>query len=239
MPGGACRKSEGGAGATSTASTSASTLQSISGLSVQTSFWADPNSPTLRTFISFTNAGAGGLVVPVSWQSNVGSDAATVVVATSSGDTLYTTADRWLVTDNASDSDVPAVTHVLWGAGATVTPTLAGLSVFADGGGATQGVRADYSLSVAPGQTVALLFYNRIHEVRTDATASVGDFNGGATGLSAASLLAGLSGDQLGQVVNWNVAIPEPGALPLLVLGLAALGGWRTRRGLAHPSPSD
>lgn len=68
-----------------------------------------------RTLDVFSNTSGLSSTTPVRYVSNLGSDAATSVFATSDGDTIPETTDWWIGTDDANGSGSPAVIHVLGG----------------------------------------------------------------------------------------------------------------------------
>ncbi|RZA35009.1 MAG: PEP-CTERM sorting domain-containing protein [Lysobacteraceae bacterium] len=196
-------------------------MASIAGLNVFVQYYADASSPTLRTLITLSNTGAGSVSTTVRLQNNVGSDSATRTIATSSGDTAFTAADRWIITDddNGSGGD-PANTHVLWGSNGQA-PANVGLTVFSASG--TQGVLADFALDIAAGTTESLMFFNQLYTSGSAAQAGVVGFNDLT---STNPLLAGLSPAQLSQIQNWEFeaqAVPEPSVIALMGLGLAGL----------------
>lgn len=191
---------------------------SLSGLNVSTQFWADIASPTLRTLVTVSNPGGVSIAATVGLWTNVGSDSGTQTIATSSGDTLFTTLDRWIITDDAATAGSdPANTHALYGVGG-LAPSFVSQTVFSSAG--TEGIRADFSLNLGAGQTTYLLFFNQIHGAASNAVSTVSVFD---TLDAASPLLAGLSADQLSQVANWNIssasAVPEPGTLALMAFG--------------------
>jgi hypothetical protein len=71
----------------------------------------------------------------------------------------FTTADRWLITDDVSTVlGDPTNTHVVFGPGSPlVTPSNASETVFL--AAATNGVLADFALTVPGNGTIALLFF--------------------------------------------------------------------------------
>jgi RNase P/RNase MRP subunit p29 len=86
----------------------------ISGLSVSREITV-PDTGTedfVRTIDKFANPTGASITVPVRIVGNLGSDAATVVFATSDGDTIVEPSDSWFATDDADASGSPAIVHV-------------------------------------------------------------------------------------------------------------------------------
>ena len=162
-------------------------------------------SDTLRTDVSFGNPTASTMNFTVTLASNVGSNAATVIDGSSTNDTNFTTADRWLVTSKSGGAPFKLVdTHVLFGPGSPlVHPSAVYTTTFKCGETPpnSQGVRADFSMSVPPHATRRLLFFNQIHQTSAAALTDAAIFNAEPVGL-----LAGLTNGELAQVVNWKLS---------------------------------
>lgn len=200
----------------------------MSGLNVFTSYYADTASPALRTLFTMTNTTSQAITRTVSMRTNVGSDSSTQTVATSSGDTAFTKADRWIVTDDGAGGD-PANLHVLWGTGG-LAPSAVGQTVFEAAG--TQGVLADFVLTLEAGQTSSLMMVNQIFNTASAATGNANQFN--TLGANSA-LLADLSSAERARIVNWKVGaaaatVPEPASLLLVAVAGLALAGARRRK---------
>jgi PKD domain len=182
----------------------------VSGLTVTVQYAALPGSPTLRTWVTLQNPSASAIVVPVTWSNNLGSDAATTITATSSGDGAFTAADRWVVTDDAdATSGKPAVLNVLAGAGQL--PGGVSQTVFQNSG--TEGIRADYTVTIPAGATRSLLFFQQVRDDRAAQNVAAAGFNANLANTDA--LFAGLNTTQLGTVSNWDFTAPPTGTSPL------------------------
>lgn len=175
---------------------------SISGLNVALRHDVLTTAPVDRILLTLTNPSGSAISVPVDYATNFGSDDSTLIRATSSGDTSFTAADRWLITsETLADSD-PVNTTVLWGGTPQVQPQSVSSTVFtcAD----TEGALARYSVNVPAGGSVSLLFFQRIDETTANATAAVVAFDNVVAG---SPLLEGLSPAQFANVVNYNAPV--------------------------------
>ncbi len=134
--------------------------------------------------------------------------------------------DRWVVTDDATSGGDPANFHVIFGAGDVLeTPTFVGTTVFDSAG--TLGVRADFPLSVAPGSTQALLFFNQVSP--TNAGALTGASTLDSEVVPTGALLARLTADEMNQVVNFVTPESAVGAALALLAGVAVPATLRRR----------
>jgi hypothetical protein len=187
----------------------------LNGLNVTVQYAALAGSPTLRVLLGLQNPTSSPLTRTVSLVSNLGSDATTVVTATSSGDTTFTTADRWVITaDSAAAPGDPVVTHVLAGPGSpTVPPAAVSQTVFGClAPPFTQGVLASYSLTVPPGATRYLLVFAQLAATTSGAASAAAAFD--TTPLPGNDLVSGLDAAVLRNVVNWDYSALGPPDTP-------------------------
>lgn len=201
----------------------------IAGLNIALRHDVLVTAPVARILLTLNNPSGSAINVPVDYATNFGSDYSTVIRATSSGDTSFTAADRWLITSETLNDTDPVNTTVLWGGTPQVTPQSVSTTVFdcAD----TEGALARFQVSVPAGGSVSLLFFQRIDETTAAATAAVGAFDNVVAG---SPLLDGLTPAQFANVVNYNLAGPvaEPVSVPAgqnltwlgLALGLGLIG---------------
>ncbi len=175
----------------------------LSGLTVTNTYFVAPSSSVARQFISLANPGAMDKTVSVVISGNFGSDGATQVISTASGNTVVEAADRWIITDDANTTGAdPAITTVFFGPG---TPAVTPSAITAPAGT----FNATYSVTVPAGQTKALLFFHQISPTAADATA---DANSSLTywdtknPVMGNDFLAGLTDTDLASVVNWSFA---------------------------------
>lgn len=175
----------------------------MSGLNVKVQYHAMAHQPVLRSLVSFRNPTNADITIPVSWATNVGSDSNTTIVSTSSGDRKFTVDDRWIITDDSGTvNDDPALTHVLYGFGnPTVKPTAVSQTVFRSFG--TQGVLADYQITIPANSTRSLMFFNGVNGLTDSAQGHTALYESVAA-LRSNNLLEGLSTQQLNEILNWQ-----------------------------------
>ena len=187
---------------------------SLSGLNTSVQYYVSPTNATLRTLISLNNPTTDSITVPVTVATNFGVDDFIQIIDTSSGDTTFTTADRYLITDDAlTEFDDPTVTSVVTGGSGSplVQPSAVSNTVFNCNG--TQGVLVTYNVTVPAGETRSLLLFNQLNSTPTEATADVGAFNDNTT-LAATDFLAGLSEADLATVVNFDFSTTSEDTTP-------------------------
>lgn len=195
--------------------------QNIAGLTASLRYDVLTTEATTRVLLTLTNGGSSAVNVPVDYATNFGSDSSTQIRGTSSGDTSFTTADRWLVTSDQGDFD-PVNTTVIWGGTPQVQPQSVSTTVFSCAD--TPGALARFPVSVAPGATIRLMFFQRLSDTTPNALAAAPGFDNVVAG---SPLLAGLTPGEFASAVNWNIGTPAPQAVSVPVdqrWGLLGLG---------------
>lgn len=201
-------------------------IQTLSGLNTKMQYYVATETATLRTRAIFENPTTSTVTVTVSFQSNSGAEdqaripptTAGVVTGTSSGDSNFTTADRWVLQGHTNETETAMVSHVLYGPNApSLTSSLASTAVsFAcpapnpplPGAGSKDGIRADYILGVPPAAPGlpgirSLMWFNQIHITAAEAAeAAVRTFNN--NGSLGPDLLSGLTPSDLFKIANWK-----------------------------------
>lgn len=218
------------------------TVEIVSGIQAQVRYTFFSGRPLVRALFSLTNTSAAPINVNAVIFGDYGSDSATNVAATSSGDTIIDGADFWYITDDSGSGGQgpnsvkprggtepngfgdPRVTISRYGSGAAVVPTNA---LTPGPGDAEFGLR--YAVTIQPGQTVRILNFAELSDPTQDvagAAAAAADFES-LSALDAAGLLTGLSAQEQGELVNYVVGgTPPPAgaARELPVMGPAGLG---------------
>lgn len=192
------------------------------GVSVTITHGAVINAPMLRSLISLTNnSGSTVTLNQIEWIfSEVGGDG-NATQATSSGDTIFTVADRWTVssdTDGTTSPSVPAVLYALYGPGspALTTATVAN-RVYQVGAPSNNqaGMKAVFGpLSIPAGTTKRLLFFTGLYPSNGNAVGAAAAF-----GQPTSCVFYGIPANQLAEIVNWSLS-PSSQATQCLLIKL-------------------
>lgn len=206
----------------------------LSGLDTQMEYYFFGNRPLVRAFYQFTNNTASTITATATFEGDYGSDDDTVMEVTSDGDAIPEDTDKWYI---SSDDDTgggpgdPVLTLTRYGGAATETGT--DIESPADG---NEYYEIDYNLSVAPGETVSLLFFQEMSASVAAAQTGAADFDSLST-LSSASLLTGISAGQQATILNYKngasgIPLIKGNALISLAaaLGLFGAAGLSRRR---------
>jgi hypothetical protein len=199
--------------------------QTIAGLRVTDSYRLFASGDTARVLVKLENPTAFAVTMPVSYVSNFGSDASTVLAGSSSGGATFTTADRWIVTsdDPTAGGDLMN-TAVFAGPGAAVLrPSSVSSTVFASS--TTDGALATFDVTVPAGATRYLMFFQVVTgggngTPNATAVAEAAVWN---TDLAPGSpLLAGIPPADVTSILNWAIAgpAPAPGTAPAAAVGV-------------------
>ena len=210
-------------------------VQSIGNLRVQRKVYVPDNDTFIRWANIFTNVGASTIPVTMTTANNQGSDASTKIVATSSGASTPSVADRWVTTfQNWSGTTSPDVRlgHVLWGGSSTLAPVAVH---FADGEDLPYW---SYTFNLAPGATKIILTFATGQPTRAAAAAKAEELG---TSPLPAKAVACLSYPEMYQSLNFQTppqrdaegpAIPAASttAFVFLAAAFAASGFFLIRR---------
>ncbi len=162
-----------------------------SSLTVQRTIWvpATGTHDYLRYFDTFGNGSSSPIPVTATYTGNLGSDSSTIVVATSSGDTLVSAADAWYSTHDSSSYDTP--TGCAWWDGTALGPNTESLS--------SDSFTTTFQFDVPALSTVALMIFVVQETTRAAAQATLewlADLPEEA--------MEGLTGEEMMQVLNWQ-----------------------------------
>ena len=214
-----------------TGSTYTAVAQNISELDVTYQLFFSLDTLCNRFILFLDNPTGSDIQETIRTATNFGSDGNTQLDGTSSGDLIFTTADRWIVTSDGEPLGDPVNTTVYYGPGSPeVTPNFVTSDLQACGG--FGGAGAQYEITVPAGETRCLMFFACMGDITQN-------FNTIAGALAAAPLFDSndtIPGDLLGDerlgsqfsecVVNWDFPEPEEVIVPTLSeWGLIAMAG--------------
>ncbi|MCC5619713.1 hypothetical protein LC605_32760 [Nostoc sp. CHAB 5836] len=189
----------------------------IGQVQVQRKIYVPENQSWARFIEIVTNTSSETVNYTVSLNSYLGSDdyfagtgdtpASTGIdlVSTSSGDNIFNTDDNWLVTDDVDwlvtddvdGTDDPTLVQVIAGEDGSLRPDAAlFFSPFSNN------VNFAYNLTLAPGETQIVMHFAAQNSDQATALAKAADLE--SLGLNA---LAGLSSEELNQIVNFDVPL--------------------------------
>jgi hypothetical protein len=194
-----------------TVTTNAATL---AGLNTTVQYFFDAASPTARALFSFTNPTGAAISATVLIGTNLGSDNQSFIRATSDGSTTVDAAAGWFVSSDANpNTGDPVNTIVRFGPGAIlVAPTQIQIPGTPAPPSSNDNLVDQYAITVPAGQTVRLMEFGQVHPDIASATTAAATFN--TTGAIAnAGLTAGLSQQQLGEIVNWRFDSTPPAVI--------------------------
>ncbi|GEM_PF-3380171 len=165
------------------------------GIRVSRKVYVPSNHAYCRFLEVVTNLGASATNYTVRIDTNLGSDAGTVIVGTSDGDSLFETIDQWIVTDDADGSGDPVVTHVIAGPGAAQIPSAT--STYPIGT-----ISYTYDLSLNPQETKIIMHFGAQGTNRAAALDKAAQI----ASLSAAQdCLSGMTSAERSRVVNFTI----------------------------------
>jgi len=214
----------------SVATTITGTSQVIAGLNVSGQLYFSATKAVVRSILFLQNPTGAPITVNVENANNLGSDSATSIRATSSGDSPFTyPTDHWWVSCQQSGGVCPApaseldpvLTFAMSQAGAPV-------QAFEISGGPANGSDHPYwayNVTVPAGGTQALMVFSQLSDTEAHAEADALLFNTNAS-LLGTDYLAGLSSPQLAEIVNWNLSgVGVPTLSEWAKIGMAGLLG--------------
>jgi hypothetical protein len=190
------------------------------GVNVSVQHFALSSSSTLRSMIILRNPSASAVTINlVDWVFNEVGGTDNQVRATSSGDQVFSNADRWLVASDSSGTEaysVAVVGYLLQGAGAAETMTQTSRTVYRVSGpsSATVGMRATFDSIVVPaGATRRLLFFTQLTSTNADGLSAIVGLEG-----NLGCALFDLSQTVRAEVVNWQLPASStcPSYLPAI-----------------------
>lgn len=188
-----------------TTSSLTGSAESLANLDVTVSFTALRDSSTLRQLVTLSNPGASDVETTVDWAGNYGSDTATQIIATGSGDTAFSSSDSYLVTaDSTTTPSDPVNTVVFYGSGGTPTATTNSVLIACQVGGGGDSVGVEYAVTVPAGATRYLVVFLQMDQTIDEATAAAPQLAGAKAN---SKYFRGLSKKTFSNILNWDLGM--------------------------------
>lgn len=172
--------------------------QTIGDLEVQRRVFVPDTDTFARWLTTITNTSGSAVTVEVDVRSNMGSDDDTIVLGSSSGDTVAASDDTWFAT--GGDYDDPRVAHVLGNPSGAVQASEVEVGAEFNGSAYADQLRWVYSFEVAAGETASVLNFVS-GQPTNDAAVTAGSY---LEGLPAGTL-ACMTAEEFAAVVNFAV----------------------------------
>ena len=165
-----------------------------SGLTVRRKVYVPSDAAFVRYLEILDNPTAGPITVEAAWSSDLSSNTATQLIASSDGDQQATRVDRWLITDDNSDGGGnETLVHLFAGRGAALRP----IEVTSNAPGGDD-LRFAYEVTVPAGGRVLLMALGSQNPNIAAAVAGVATLDD-----LPAVTLAGLDPEELADIVNF------------------------------------
>ncbi|NOQ88400.1 MAG: hypothetical protein GQ550_05695 [Gammaproteobacteria bacterium] len=166
----------------------------------------------VRALYSVTNTTGADIATSMLVMGNIWFDDTTTVQGTSDGDLVVEATDTWVATNinttiGGEGGSFPEVVISSHGTGAAVVPVVAMTLGSISGGasGKTDNFGYRYDVTVPAGETVRVMLFSELSDLRAEALAAAPDFES-LDAAGAAGLLTGLSPTQLREIVNYGAA---------------------------------
>ena len=180
----------------------------MSGLNVTVEYFFPATLQAARIRVILENPTGFANLTDIDVPVNLGSDASTVIEATASGDLLYTTADRWIITSDGIPAK-PVNTTVVYGPGA-VNEIPASTTVGVCGDPDPTGVGFSFNFTVPANATRQLMFFAGLGDIKGPGNTTAGAITNvtmfDANNTIDPALLADIPVGDLGEILNWALA---------------------------------
>lgn len=185
-------------------------LAGLDGLRVTVEYLFSEPLQAARIRLLFENTTDDPIELTVDVPVNLGSDAATTVEMTSSGDELFKVDDWWVITSDGDPPQAPVSTIVLFGSvNPPKTPTAVTQTVFEcmDTG---EGIGVSFAKTTIPANSFrSLMFFAGLGDIMGDANTVAGAINNVAMFADPAtideSLVGDLSNAEWDETLNWRL----------------------------------
>ena len=181
----------------------------LSGLNTSVEILFSGSLQAARILAIFENPGLIPITINVDVPINLGSDTDTTIERTESGDTVFTTSDRWLVTSDDGANPDAINTTVIYGPGSpTVTPTSVTETVWNDSKVQPEGIGFSFTITIPANDTRSLMFFAGLGDIQGTNNTVIGAILNAAMfntnkGIDT-RLLVGLSISERLEILNWD-----------------------------------
>ncbi|MFC1749714.1 thrombospondin type 3 repeat-containing protein [Pseudomonadota bacterium] len=176
----------------------------VTGINAVIQYYIPKDKPLMRALFTLTNTTGSDISAQALVAGNFGSDAPTFLQATSSGDAVFDSADKWYISNDSGAEGVDSINHFAaiattrYGEGALVVPVNkhvpgAGVESFAE----------RYDVDIPAGESVRILAFHWLDLNIAGATAVAANFESLAAA-GAEEYLIGLSTAELASIVNYD-----------------------------------
>jgi hypothetical protein len=181
----------------------------VEGLAITAQIRTFKTSAALRYLVTLKNVGASQVTKEVELGSGLGSDAGTVIEASSDLNKTLDAADTWVVTSDGAPFDDPLVGQVFSGKGATVD--ISNVIAAPETPDAEDCSMVDFPLTLNPGQSQQLMFFATMSPTSGGAAAAQQGMTKFASQkkLERGGLLDGIDPRKYKRIVNWRLVRPR------------------------------
>ena len=184
----------------------------LSGLDVTIEILFSGSLQAARVLAIFENPTNAAIIIDVDVPINLGSDADTLIEQTSSGDTAFTTGDRWIITSDNNIGLKAVNTTVIFGTGSPVaTPSAVTRTVCKDSTDQDEGIGFSFTnITIPANATRSLMFFAGLGDIQgtnntiSGAISSAAMFNNNNN--IDTRLLTGLNNTEKQEILNWDFA---------------------------------
>lgn len=196
----------------------------VNNLSVTVEYLFSATVQAARVRSIFTNSSNAPIDITVEVPVNFGSDAATSIEATASGDKIFETDDRWLVTSDGIP-DNPVNTTVIFGPDNPPEVPVSVTSSVCDNSG-TEGAGVTFTITIPANSTRSLMFFAGLGDIRATGNTIDGAITNAAMfddpETIDISLIGDLSSTEREEVLNWRLT-----SLPRTIISGPGETAWQ------------
>ncbi|MEN8106439.1 MAG: JDVT-CTERM domain-containing protein [Pseudomonadota bacterium] len=194
-------------GITGNVMTAGPAMVGVANLPVTVEYLFSDTVQAARIRVLFENTSGNDINITVEVPVNFGSDAATTLEATSSGDLVFGIDDRWIVTSDGAPAGDAVNTTVIFGPDNPVELPTAVTNTVCDSSG-TEGAGMTFEIKIPANSIRALMFFAGLGSIEGITNTIIGAINSAAmfddTDNIDPSLIGDLDPTELDQILNWR-----------------------------------